>query len=117
MTRSARIEAERRQQVAEARAELGRARVAADIEGGAAAYRVLFAASREAGSHVRRQRSGDRRGHGRVPRRRSLTHRPLDSLRAAISARLAEIDLRGQALEAHRELEAALGRPLTGGGF
>ncbi len=40
----------------------------------------------------------------------------LDSVRAAIGARLGEIDLRGQALEAHRDLEAALGRPLSGGG-
>jgi outer membrane protein TolC len=41
----------------------------------------------------------------------------LDGLRAASAARLGEIDLREQALAAHRELEAALGRPLVGGGF
>jgi len=34
-----------------------------------------------------------------------------------MAARLGEIDLRQEALEAHRELEAALGRPLIGGGF
>ena len=40
----------------------------------------------------------------------------LDSLRAAMEARLREIDLRGQALAAHRELESALGAALVGGG-
>ena len=36
---------------------------------------------------------------------------------AADGARLGEIDLRERALAAHRELEAALGWPLIGGGF
>jgi outer membrane protein TolC len=114
---AARIEAERRQQVAAARAELGRIRVAAEIEGGAAAYRVLFAASREADRTsedservIAAATAAFRAGEA------SLTDL-LDSLRAAMAARVAEIDLRGKALEAHRELEAALGRPLTGGGF
>ncbi len=114
---AARIEAERRQQTAAARAELGRARVAAEVEGGAAAYRVLFAASREAG---RTSEDSDRVIAAATAAFRageaSLTDL-LDSLRAAMAARLAEIDLRDQALEAHRELEAALGRPLTGGGL
>jgi len=112
----ARIEAERRQQVAAARAELGRARVAAEIEGGAAAYRLLFGASREA---ARTSEDSDKVIAAATAAFRggeaSLTDL-LDSLRAAMAARLAEIDLRGQALEAHRELEAALGRPLAGGG-
>ena len=41
----------------------------------------------------------------------------LDSLRAAMGARASELELRGQALEAHRELETALGRALVGGGI
>ncbi len=114
---AARLEASRRQQVATARLELARARLAAEVAGGAAAYRLLFAASRDAG---RTSADTDRViaaataafGAGEA----SLTDL-LDGLRAALGARLGEIELRGQALEAHRELEAALGRPLTGGGF
>lgn len=114
---AARVEAEGRQRAAAARVELGRARLTAEIEGGAAAYRVLFAASREAG---RTSQESDRVIAAATAAFRageaSLTDL-LDSLRAATAARLAEIDLRGQALEAHRELEAALGRPLVGGGL
>ncbi len=114
---AARVEAERRQQVAAARGALGQARVAAEVEGGAAAYRVLVAASREAG---RTSEDSDRVIAAATAAFRageaSLTDL-LDSLRAAMAAHLAEIDLRGQALETHRELEAALGRPLTGGGL
>jgi len=113
----ARIEAERREQVAAARAELGRARVAAEAEGGAAAYRLLYTASREGGRTsvdsdrvIAAATAAFRAGEA------SLTDL-LDSLRAAMAARMAEIDLRGQALEAHRGLETALGRSLTGGGF
>lgn len=113
----ARIEAARRQEVAAARVELAQARVAAEIEGGAAAYRALFTASREAGRTsedservIAAATAAFRAGEA------SLTDL-LDSVRAAIGARLTEIDLRGQALEAHRELEAALGRPLIGGSF
>lgn len=114
---AARLEASRRQEVAAARLELARARLAAEVAGGAAAYRLLFAASRDAG---RASADTDRViaaataafGAGEA----SLTDL-LDGLRAALGARLGEIELRGQALEAHRELEAALGRPLTGGGF
>lgn len=112
---AARTEASRRQEVAAARVELARARVTAQVEGGAAAYRALFAASRDAGrTSVDAERvigaatAAFRAGEA------SLTDL-LDSLRAALAARLGEIDLRGQALAAHRELEVALGRPLTGG--
>lgn len=112
-----RIEAERRQEVALARLELVRARVAADVKGGAAAYRALLAASREA---RRALEEGDRVITAATAAFRvgeaSITDL-LDSLRAAVGAQLAEIDLRGQALQAHRELEAALGLPLDVGGF
>lgn len=114
---AARVEAERREEVAAARAVLARARIAAEVEGGAAAYRALFAAWNDAG---RASDEGDRVIEAATAAFRageaSLTDL-LDSLRAAVGARLSELDLRGQALEAHRELEAALGRPLTGGAF
>jgi outer membrane protein TolC len=114
---AARHESTRRQAIAQARLSLGRTRVAAEIEGSATAYRTLFAASREArGASEDADRviaaatAAFRAGEA------SLTDL-LDSLRAASGARIAEIDLRGQALEAHRELEAALGRPLMAGGL
>ena len=114
---AARTEAERRQQVAAARVEITRARVTAEIEGSAAGYRALAAASRDA---ARTSEESDRVISAATAAFRageaSLTDL-LDSLRAANGARLGEIDLREQALGAHRELEAALGRPLIGGGF
>jgi len=113
----ARIEAERRLKVTGARVEVTRARVTAQVEGSATAYRTLVAASRDA---ARMSEESDRVIVAATAAYRagevSLTDL-LDSLRAAIGARLGEIDLRDQALAAHRELEAALGRPLVGGGF
>jgi outer membrane protein TolC len=113
----ARIEAERRQQVAATRVELARARLNAEIEGGLAAYRTLLEAVREAG---RATEDGDRVVTAATAAYRagesSLTDL-LDSLRATLATRMAEIDLRERALRAHRDLEAALGRPLVGGGF
>ncbi len=112
-----RVETKRRQQVAAARVELARARLTAEVAGNLAAYRSLLVASRAArvasedGERViAAATAAFRAGEA------SLTDL-LDSLRAAMAARLGEMDLRGQALHAHRELEAALGRPLVGGGF
>jgi outer membrane protein TolC len=111
-----RIEAAGREEAARARVELARARVTAEVEGSAAAFRTLSAATRDA---ARTSADADRVITAATAAFRageaSLTDL-LDSLRAAIGARLGEIDLRGQALEAHRDLEAALGRPLAGGG-
>jgi outer membrane protein TolC len=113
----ARAEAEQRLLTSAARLELARARVNAQVEGGSAAYRALVAASREAGQTsadadrvIAAATAAFRAGEA------SLTDL-LDSLRAATGARLGEIELRAQAMESHRELEAALGRPLIGGGF
>jgi cobalt-zinc-cadmium efflux system outer membrane protein len=113
----ARAEAEGRRLAAAARLEVARAQLAARVSGGVAAYRALVAASRDAArveGDVDRVMTGAtaayRAGEG------SLTDL-FDSLRAAVGARLGEIDLRAQAMESHRELEAALGRPLVGGGF
>ena len=114
---AARVEAEQRQVATAARVEVARARVTAQVEGGAAAYRALVLASREAG---RVSTDADRVIAAATAAFRageaSLTDL-LDSLRAATGARLGEIELRAQAVESHRELEAALGRPLVGGGF
>jgi outer membrane protein TolC len=114
---AARVEAARRREILAARVEVARARVMAEVQGGAAAYRALFAASREAKGAFE---EGDQVTAAATAAFRageaSLTDL-LDSLRAAMGARLREIDLREKALEAHRELEAALGRPLVGGGF
>jgi outer membrane protein TolC len=113
----ARFEAEGRRQAALARLEVARARVSAEITGGLAAYRTLLTASHEARSTVEESErvtvaatAAFRAGEA------SLTDL-LDSLRAALGARLSEIDLREQATAAHRELESALGRALVGGGF
>jgi cobalt-zinc-cadmium efflux system outer membrane protein len=112
-----RIEAAGREEVARARVELARARVTAEVEGSAAAFRGLSAATRDA---ARTSADADRVITAATAAFRageaSLTDL-LDSLRAAIGARVGEIELRGQALAAHRDLEAALGRPLAGGGF
>ena len=114
---AARVEADRRQQAATARVEVTRARVAAEVEGSAAAYRALAAAAQEASRAseeservIAAATAAFRAGEA------SLTDL-LDSLRAATGARLGEIDLRSQAMASHRELEAALGRPLVGGDF
>ncbi len=113
----ARLEAERREDAARARLELARARVGADISGATAAYRTLVAASRDAG---RAAEEGDRVIVAATAAFRagetSLTDL-LDSLGAALGARLSEIDLREKALAAHRELESAVGQALVGGGF
>jgi outer membrane protein TolC len=113
----ARAEAAAREAALRARAELAQARLSASILGGLSAYRALAAAAREAAPTaadvdrvVTAATAAFRAGEA------SVTDL-LDSLRAASSARIGEIELRGQALEAHRELEAALGRPLVGGGF
>jgi outer membrane protein TolC len=112
-----RLEAARREEIARAREELARARIAAEVEGSAAAFRGLRDATRDA---ARTSSDADRVIAAATAAFRageaSLTDL-LDSVRAAIGARLGEIDLRGQALEAHRDLEAALGRPLGGGGI
>jgi outer membrane protein TolC len=112
-----RLETARRQEIAAARLELGRARVAGEIAGSAAAYQALFAAAREAGDALE---DGERVTTAATAAYRageaSLTDL-LDCLRAALAARIGEIALRERVLEAHREVEAALGQPLSGGGW
>ena len=112
----ARLEAERLRDVAAARLTFAQARLAGEVEGGLNAYRVRFASAREVPDTASETekvieaataafRAGDA----------GLTDL-LETLRSAFAARLRAIDSRAQALEAHRDLEAALGRPLSGGG-
>lgn len=114
--RGPRIEARRRAEITAARLEQARALAAADVEGGLQAYSVLLGAAREAAEVsadtdrvIAAATAAYRAGEA------SLTDL-LDALRAASEARLRELDTRGHALAAHRDLEAALGRPLTDGG-
>jgi outer membrane protein TolC len=112
----ARAEAEGRRLAAAARLEVARAQLAARVSGGVAPTDSGRGLARRGPCRRRRRRvmtgatAAYRAGEG------SLTDL-FDSLRAAVGARLGEIDLRAQAMESHRELEAALGRPLVGGGF
>ncbi len=111
-----RAEAKRRAEIAASRLEQAEGLVAARIRGGLAAYRSLFTAvseAREATSETDRvidaATAAYRAGEA------TLTDL-LDALRAVFDTRLKELDLRAQALAAHRELEAAVGRPLVEGG-
>lgn len=111
----ARLEAERQRDISAARLSFAQARVAAEVEGGLESYRVLFAAARDA------REVAD--GADQVVEAATAAFRAaesgltdlLDTLRSVFAARLRAIDARGQALEAHRDLEAVLGRPLTEG--
>lgn len=113
--RGARAEAQGRGDAARARLELARARVAAELQGGRAAYVALLASARESREAARQSE--------RVVESATASYRAgeasltdlLDALRAAFATRLRELDVRGAALAAHRTLELAAGRPLAGG--
>jgi cobalt-zinc-cadmium efflux system outer membrane protein len=115
-SQGARAEADRRAEIAASRLSQAQALVGAEVQGGLDAYRSLFTAAREA-----RDASAET---DRVIEAATAAYRAgeagltdlLDALRSAFDARLRDLDLRGQALRAHRDLEAALGRPLTDGG-
>ena len=112
----ARLEAERMRGIVAARLAFERNRVAGEVEGGLSAYRALYDSARDA-----HNTSGESQAviDGATAAFRAgetgLTDL-LDALRSAFAARLQAIDARARALEAHRDLEAAMGRPLTGGG-
>ena len=114
--KATRLEAEMRREAVAAQHELARARVSAEVEGGLAAYRLLVASVGEA-----RQAADE---SGRVIDAATAAYRAgeatltdlLDAVRTAFAARLRELAVRGRALETHRALEAALGRPLVEGG-
>jgi len=114
--KATRLETEMRREAAAAQHQLARARVSAEVEGGLAAYRLLVVSAGEA-----RQAADD---SGRVIEAATAAYRAgeatltdlLDAVRTAFAARLRELAVRGRALETHRALEAALGRPLVEGG-
>jgi len=115
-SQGARVEARQRAEIAAARLEQAQALTGAEVQGGLAAYRSLFKAvgeAREASAETDRvieaATAAYRAGEA------SLTDL-LDALRAAFETRLRELDMRALALATHRDLEAALGRPLTEGG-
>jgi cobalt-zinc-cadmium efflux system outer membrane protein len=115
-SQGARAEAGRRAEIAASRLSHAHALVGAQIQGGIDAYRSLFTAVREA-----QDVSAD---IDRVIEAATAAYRAgestltdlLDALRSAFDAHLRDLDLRGQALAFHRDLEAALGRPLGDGG-
>jgi outer membrane protein TolC len=114
--KAARVEAEKRGQALQARLELGEARIAAEVRGGLAAYRLLLTSAHEAA-----RAAGE---SARVVDAATAAYRAgeatltdlLDTVRTAFAARVREVEVRGRALEAHRALELAVGRPLSGGG-
>jgi cobalt-zinc-cadmium efflux system outer membrane protein len=115
-SQGARAEAGRRAEIAASRLSHAHALVGAQIQGGIDAYRSLFTAVREA-----QDVSADT---DRVIEAATAAYRAgestltdlLDALRSAFDAHLRDLDLRGQALAFHRDLEAAQGRPLGDGG-
>ncbi len=113
--KAARVEAAHRKEVAGARLEWAKTRLTGEIEGGVKAYEVLFGsaqesreAARETDRIIEAATAAFRAGEA------NLTDL-FETLRAALAARLREIDARAQALEVHRRLEAVLGQPLAGG--
>ena len=110
-----RAEAQGRSDAARARLELARSRVEAEVAGGLAAYAALLASTRESREAARQSE--------RVVEAATASYRAgeatltdlLDTLRTAFAARLRELDVRASALAAHRALELAAGRPLSGG--
>lgn len=111
-----RLEADQALASAEARLELAARRAEAGLAAAREVYRRLAAAAAEA-------------AHGRDGLERLIegatasylagesgTTDLLDALRSALAAEAVALDVYAAALEAHRHLEAAAGRPLTAGG-
>ena len=111
----ARAESAVRRDAAEARLELARARARAEAAGTVAAYERLRAAAVQAESAAESSTHVMEAARASFAAGESNLTDLLDSLRAVRDARLGALDLLGDALAAHRDLEAALGRPLTDG--
>lgn len=114
--KAARLQAERRQDVLAARLEWARTRFAGEVEGALKAYEVRLGSALE-----NRDAAGetDRIIEGATAAFRAgetdMTDL-LETLRAALAAKLREIDARSAALGTHRVLEVVLGRALESGG-
>jgi cobalt-zinc-cadmium efflux system outer membrane protein len=114
---AARLEASQRKLTAKARLEIAVVRAERDLEGLVEAYEELAAAASAASST-----SSDLDAVATVAERsyqlgESSVTDLLESLRSVLSTRLSALDLYTGALEAHRNLESAVGRPLTTGGM
>jgi outer membrane protein TolC len=110
-----RAEARARAEIVASRLEQVRALTRAEIQGTLHAYQLLFAAAREA-----HEASAET---DRVIAAATAAYRAgeagltdlLDALGSAFETRLRELEVTALALEAHRDLEAAVARPLTEG--
>ncbi|HYO16648.1 MAG TPA: TolC family protein, partial [Thermoanaerobaculia bacterium] len=109
-----RLEAEARLSTARVELELARARAAAERAGALAAYDRLRTEAIEAGRAA--AEIGDLLAGAAAAYQlgeSGLTDL-LDTLRAALAARITALEVREAALAAQRDLEAATGRPLSG---
>ncbi len=104
---AARREAELRRDSAEARLSLAVDASAAQLRGALAAYRTLSDAARRAGAAEAANERLLEAASAAFDAGEATVTDLLDTLRATLEARLREIELYGDALEAHRDLEAA----------
>lgn len=114
-SQAARLDATRKREIAAAKLALAESRIAAEISAARSSYETLRTAAGEASTAIG--------GADRVLEAATAAFRAgestltdlLDVTRAVRDARVNELDLRRAALEAHRNLEVALGRPLPEG--
>ena len=114
--KAARQEAHTRKEIVRARLDHAKARTAREIEGGMAAYRVLFESAGEAQQALPRAEQIVESVSGAFRAGEAGLTDLLDVFRMATGARLREVEARERASETHRDLEALLGVPLTEGG-
>jgi outer membrane protein TolC len=110
-----RREAEARLSTARAELELARIRAEAERAGTLAAYGLLQAEAARAGQAAEETKELLAGAAASYQLGESGLTDLLDTLRAALSARIAALEIREAALAAQRDLEAATGRPFTGG--
>lgn len=114
--RAARWEALRRKDIAVARASLAETRIAGEIQGGVAAYGLLFRSAEEAEQASREtDRVIEAVSSAFLAGEATLTDL-LESLRTAFGALIAEIDARARAAKVYRDLEAMRGGSFMKGG-
>ena len=113
--KAGRQEALARSGILGARLEVAKARIGGELEGRLAAYRVLFDSAREAHESLPRTDAViEAVSEAYLAGETGLTDL-LETFRTATQARLQEVLARERAAEAHRDLEALLGRSLTEG--
>ena len=112
-SQAARAESARREAIAAARAQLATARVPAEIAGRREAYLTLRESAREADLAAGEGERVLEAATAAFQAGEATLTDFLETLRSALGARLRALDVRESALLAHRDLEAALGRPLS----